>query len=39
MAEKESELALVLRELAEVRIELNRIEAFARAPNLNTELH
>jgi hypothetical protein len=36
MAEKERELALVLRELAEARLELarrDRIEAFARAPS------
>ena len=33
MSVKEQELALVLRELAEVRLELARIEAFASAPS------
>jgi len=36
---KEEELALVLRELAEVRLELARIEAFASAPSPSASLH
>jgi hypothetical protein len=42
MAEKERELALALRELAEARLELarrDRIEAFARAPSSSEMMH
>jgi hypothetical protein len=39
MAKKDRELALVRRELAEVRLELNRIEAFASPPSPSTTLH
>jgi hypothetical protein len=39
MSVKEQELALVLRELAEVRLELARIEAFASAPSPSAMLH
>jgi hypothetical protein len=36
---KEQELALVLRELAEARLELARIEALASAPSPSASLH
>jgi hypothetical protein len=42
LAEKERELALVLRELAEARLELarrDRIEAFAHAPSPSAMMH
>jgi hypothetical protein len=42
LAEKEQEIAILLRELAEVRLELARrdgSEAFVRAPSPNTMMH
>jgi hypothetical protein len=42
MAEKERELSLALRELAEARLELarpDRIEAFAREPSPSEMMH
>ena len=36
---KEQELALVLRELAEVRLQLAKFEAFANAPSPSPSLH
>jgi hypothetical protein len=41
LAEKERELALVLRELAEARLELARdtVDAFARAPSPSNMMH
>ena len=39
LAEKERELAIVLHELAEVRLELVRFEVFASAPSPSPSLH
>ena len=39
LAEKEREQAVVLRELAEVRLERARFEAFVHAPSPRTSLH
>ena len=38
LAEKEQELAIVLRELAQVRLQLARFEAFANAPSPSASL-
>jgi hypothetical protein len=39
LAQKEEELPLVLRELAEARLQLARFEAFANAPSPSAMLH
>ena len=39
LAERERELAIVLRELAQVRLQLARFEAFANAPSPSPSLH